>query len=123
MPNIFKAVDCTVTGIKCDNCDYRDDSVPFEDYQKYLNKECPKCKSNLLTQSDFDLCNKIVKYIRMYNIIHTDFSFYSECMAMIPAPIEGENTPTFRQWIEQHFLYVEGSDNKFGKEYFDKYIG
>jgi inhibitor of KinA sporulation pathway (predicted exonuclease) len=75
MPNIFKAVDCTVTGIKCDNCDYRDDSVPFEDYQKYLNKECPKCKSNLLTQSDFDLCNKIVKYTRMYNIIYFPIHF------------------------------------------------
>lgn len=91
------------------------DNVLTEDGKNYLR--------SLIHGGWTNSCRFVAWFIRMYNIIHTDFSFYSECMAMIPAPIEGENTPTFRQWIEQHFLYVEGSDNKFGKEYFDKYIG
>lgn len=49
------------SGIKCDNCDYRDDSVIFEDYPSYINKECPQCKANLLTQEDYDECVKIIE--------------------------------------------------------------
>lgn len=43
-------------GIKCDNpeCDYMDETVRVEDYKKWLNKPCPKCGSNLLTQADYD---------------------------------------------------------------------
>ena len=46
----------TISGIKCDNpdCDYRDDDVKREDYLEYVNKECPKCASILLTQADYD---------------------------------------------------------------------
>ena len=43
-----------ITGIKCDNinCDYEDNTVIVEQYESYLNKPCPKCKSNLLTEAD-----------------------------------------------------------------------
>ena len=43
-------------GIKCDNpeCDYMDETVKVEDYKNWLNKSCPKCGSNLLTQKDYD---------------------------------------------------------------------
>ena len=43
-----------ISGIKCDNinCDFKDDTVRFEDYDQYLNKPCPKCGSNLLTEAD-----------------------------------------------------------------------
>lgn len=44
------------SGIKCDNekCDYRDDDVKYEDYENWLNKLCPKCGENLLTQEDLE---------------------------------------------------------------------
>lgn len=47
-----------ISGIKCDNeqCDYRDDSVEFKDYPNWLNKACPKCGQNLLTQEEYDAC-------------------------------------------------------------------
>lgn len=48
-------VDLVGGGIKCDNpeCDYADQTVKIEDYKKWLNKPCPKCGSNLLTEADY----------------------------------------------------------------------
>ena len=50
-------------GIKCDNpeCDFRDDSVKCENYQQWLNKPCPKCGQNLLTQKDYDTVQHVKK--------------------------------------------------------------
>ena len=49
------AIRMDVKGIKCDNpnCDFMDMSVKFEDYESWLNKPCPKCGSNLLTDKDY----------------------------------------------------------------------
>lgn len=55
-------------GIKCDNvnCDFVDETVLISDYKEWLNKPCPKCGCNLLTQEDYDavmlimdICNEI----------------------------------------------------------------
>lgn len=45
-----------VKGIICDNkeCDFEDESVQFDDYPNWLNKPCPKCGENLLTQEDLN---------------------------------------------------------------------
>ena len=40
-------------GIKCDFCDFSNMSVPVWEYSKWLNKPCPKCGKNLLTESDY----------------------------------------------------------------------
>ena len=55
--------------IKCDNpeCDYRDDSVKYEDYPNWLNKPCPKCGQNLLTKEDYKVCRFLVKLSNLYN--------------------------------------------------------
>ena len=51
-----KNLEVLVSGIKCDNpkCDYRDDSVKAEDYPGWINKPCPKCGENLLTEEDYN---------------------------------------------------------------------
>ena len=52
-----------IGGIKCDNphCNYKDMSVKYEEYPDYLNKPCPICGWNLLTQQDYDIVQRIVK--------------------------------------------------------------
>ena len=55
-------------GVKCDNqiCGYRDDKVDSSQYKAYINKPCPKCSQNLMTQSDYDkamLVEKGSKYL------------------------------------------------------------
>lgn len=49
------AVEVYVRGIKCDNstCGFKDDTVKFEEYEQWLNKPCPKCGANLLTEEDY----------------------------------------------------------------------
>jgi hypothetical protein len=52
-----------IKGIKCDNCDYADMEVPFSDYTNWINKPCPKCGENLLTQQDYDLCKSMEGFV------------------------------------------------------------
>lgn len=54
-----------IRGIQCDFCNYKDATVEFEDYPKWLNKPCPHCSQNLLTQEDYDLAIKLSKMYDM----------------------------------------------------------
>lgn len=64
-----EAMEINVTGIKCDHpeCDYVELDVKSEDYPKWVNKPCPKCGSNLLTQADFDSFNQILELATIIN--------------------------------------------------------
>jgi len=48
-------------GVKCDNksCDYIDKTATVERYSEYLNKPCPKCGENLLTEEDYNLAQQL----------------------------------------------------------------
>lgn len=54
--------------IKCDNstCDYVI-PVPVQDYSQYVNKPCPKCGENLLTEEDFNAHSKVLETINFIN--------------------------------------------------------
>jgi len=58
-----------IGGIKCDNkeCNFNDMTVLFEDYDKWLNKPCPKCGSNLLTQKDYDTVKMLMDITGIIN--------------------------------------------------------
>lgn len=51
-----------MSGIKCDTegCGFFDKDVPFESYSSYVNKPCPDCGGNLLTQEDFEAANQLM---------------------------------------------------------------
>lgn len=50
------AVTYEIGGIKCDlvGCSYEDQSVTVSQYPQWVNRPCPKCGSNLLTEADFN---------------------------------------------------------------------
>jgi hypothetical protein len=58
-----------VAGIKCDaeGCNFRDDSVKMEDYKLWLNKPCPLCGANLLTQADYDTVITLNSFTKLCN--------------------------------------------------------
>lgn len=43
------------SGIKCDNqtCDYKDETVGFDEMCEWIDRSCPKCGENLLTKEDY----------------------------------------------------------------------
>lgn len=51
-----------ISGLKCDNelCNYADPDIKVEDYHLYVNKACPNCGENLLTQEDFDEVQRLL---------------------------------------------------------------
>lgn len=58
--------------VKCDNvsCDFVVDSKTGdinEDSIEYINKPCPKCRENLLTETDYLNHQKVVKMINFIN--------------------------------------------------------
>ena len=58
-----------IQGIKCDNkkCDFKDMSVPYKDYPKWINKPCPKCGANLLTVHDYKICKTVMALSKLFN--------------------------------------------------------
>jgi hypothetical protein len=65
------AIKMTIRGLKCDapGCDYRDDTVEFANYKAYINKPCPKCGANLLTEADAKAAVKIARAVKGLNVL------------------------------------------------------
>jgi hypothetical protein len=64
MPDI---ISMNIVGIKCDHCTWHDNSVRFEDYNAWLNKPCPVCGHNLLTEIDLKTAKKMLVVTRFIN--------------------------------------------------------
>lgn len=58
-----------IEGLKCDNpaCDWTDPSVKFENMEEHLNRECPKCGQNVLTEEDFHLAKSVKDGVDLIN--------------------------------------------------------
>lgn len=73
-----------IRGIKCDtpHCNYRDDTIQFEDYPNWINKPCPICGRNLLTQKEYEQClrlfaieKKVNKFMHKWRWINPIFYY------------------------------------------------
>jgi len=64
-----EALELNILGIKCDSCDYKNGEVKVERYDEWLNKPCPKCGSNLLTQEDLDNTKLLIETAKFLNKI------------------------------------------------------
>lgn len=66
-----------ISGIKCDNpdCDFADNNVEFSDYDKWLNKPCPKCGQNLLTEQDYETCQFLFNLTNKINTVANDKTY------------------------------------------------
>lgn len=57
-------------GLVCDNpsCDWRDDTIKFKEYKKWINAPCPKCGQNVLTEHDMENALKLNFAIQIVNL-------------------------------------------------------
>ena len=64
-------VEIVESGLVCDNpnCDWTDKTITFEVYKDWINKACPKCGENLLTESDYRNAEIIRLSVEFYNSI------------------------------------------------------
>ena len=65
------ALRLNIQGIKCDNkdCDYRNENVRVKDFDKWLNKPCPKCGQNLFTVKDYISLKILITLVNLLNAI------------------------------------------------------
>lgn len=65
------ALELQVLGIKCDNknCNYKNENVRYGEFDAWLNKPCPKCGQNLLTEADFKSMKYLIKITAFLNKI------------------------------------------------------
>ena len=60
-----------IYGIKCDHCTWRDDTVPFSEYERYINKPCPQCTRSLLTEDEYQECVDLIKRVEgLHSVFH-----------------------------------------------------
>ena len=62
-------MEINISGLKCDHCDYRDDSITFDKYKESIGLPCPKCEHSLLTQEEYDGCLKMYNNVEKLNSI------------------------------------------------------
>lgn len=69
MNNLESLISADIRGLKCDNkeCNFEDMSISYEEYPEYVNSECPKCGSNLLTEEDYQSVKTMVENAKMLN--------------------------------------------------------
>lgn len=69
MSDTKKNATITSGGLKCDNteCDWIDTSISFDQYSNWLNKPCPKCGENVLTEGDLDRTMALMNAIEIMN--------------------------------------------------------
>ncbi len=56
-------------GLKCDNpkCDWRDDTIAVDTYAQWVDKPCPKCGENLLTEEDYRNAQTLLSVAHLMN--------------------------------------------------------
>lgn len=103
----MKAIRLIVEGIRCDNpnCDYKIDAIRFEDYMDWLNKPCPQCGQNLLTEKDLDTIKKLAKGIDLTNWLLSPFMKTRNKVVSVPIEMNGTGKLTFKEIDDGKRIY------------------
>ncbi len=69
-----KNIEMIEGGLVCDNenCDFEDMTIKQSDYKDWVNKPCPKCGENLLTEEDFINSEKLQLIVDSVNALTED---------------------------------------------------
>ena len=86
--NVF---DMEMSGIQCDNheCDYMEENVHQDNYKDWVDKPCPKCGENLLTQADYEAAVKMIKAMEGMNAL-------ADILGLAPSESEDSIEASFR---------------------------
>jgi len=108
-------VELNIHGVKCDNpnCDYSDMSVTVSDYADWVNKPCPKCGENLMTQKDYDNTMVWVQAAEIAN------SYSPEEWKIINESLTSDEIDAGLDFINEQGLRKTGTDSE-GNEIWER---
>lgn len=97
-----KNIEMVESGLVCDNaaCDWIDPTVTFDNFKEWLNRPCPKCGENLLTQQDFDNATAVHVATSMINGLTAEQ--LTEMARIMGLPETDPNDPPVRMEINTH---------------------
>ena len=95
-----KNLEIKENGLKCDSCDWKDTTILFADYENWINKPCPMCGANVLTQEDYNNMKLLVETMDFINELTEE---------EINAIASLSNIETLKE--SDWFKFVEGKDN------------
>ena len=97
-----QAITASVRGIRCDTpgCGYKKPNVTFKQYPKYLNKPCPQCGANLLTQEDVDFIAFLLGLTLVVNNVIGPVEDTGEPRATLRVHMDGSGVPASMEIIE-----------------------
>lgn len=88
-------------GIKCDHpeCNFEDNSVTMMQYPEYLNKPCPQCGSNLLTEADYQMVMRMqeLSNSRIIKAIEAVSKFFGAKEKTMSMETNGTGKVTFKE--------------------------
>ncbi len=84
-----------IVGIKCDTtgCSYEDMSVTVSQYPEWVNRPCPKCGGNLLTEADFNTVQIMIGLTDTINRV--DFGETEGEITETQVHFDGSGVPVF----------------------------
>ncbi len=82
------------SGIQCDNpeCNYTNSEVTYEIQHEWIDKPCPKCGHNLLTQEDHDRFMMVMEGIKYINSLSQD-----EINIILGSPLNEEEMENLKE--------------------------
>lgn len=68
-PKAQAIIEFQIQGIRCDTegCDFEDRSVLAENLVDWVDRPCPKCGANLITEDDWDMIDKMLAFTEITN--------------------------------------------------------
>jgi hypothetical protein len=103
--NMEKNIEVIGGGIKCDNpkCDFLDKDVAVADYPGWVNKPCPKCGENLLTEEDYNNTKLLLGMADLINgLTPEELKEFNDAMGFTVEDIK--NSPAFKDAVGLEFL-------------------
>lgn len=93
------------SGLKCDNpnCDWEDRNIIYADYKSWINKPCPKCGENVLTEEDYLRAETVRAVYKFVN------SISPEQLSELASQISPEDILRLKQ--DPMFADAEGIEN------------
>ena len=62
-----KNIQFELNGLQCDKCDWKDENIPFDEWEEWLDKPCPECGAVVLTHEQLGQVHMMMEIADVMN--------------------------------------------------------